>query len=333
GTRLWNSRVGFIAAIWLALDLNSLAFSMLALTETLFTFFLITFILFFVRLIHSEGEANVNRLSFAAGLFLAVATHIRPVSYYLVFPVLVGWLAWSLWQRWDYLSLMRSTLFFIFPLLFLLGGWQVRNFLITGESVFSAIESINMVNYRAAMVIAEREGGSRDDGMAWIRQEYKLDTAPGWTKRWGNAGINIILDNPGIFFRQYMRGLGNIFLGPGSERIGRLMGVVINITSPLGDLFRLSPGEYLQRWVRPYPGYFLLFVFSLVHMFMLYVFSLWGLLRVPKILPTWFLVGVLFYLALISAGPEAYSRFRVPITPILALFASVGLDDFTFKKD
>ncbi len=35
--------------------------------------------------------------------------------------------------------------------------------------------------------------------------------------------------------------------------------------------------------------------------------------------------GIFLYLALIAAGPEAYHRFRVPLAPILCLYAAAAL--------
>ena len=45
-----------------------------------------------------------------------------------------------------------------------------------------------------------------------------------------------------------------------------------------------------------------------------------------------FLLGVLMYFVLVSAGPEAYYRFRVPITPFLVLLASGALMQVSLNK-
>jgi hypothetical protein len=38
------------------------------------------------------------------------------------------------------------------------------------------------------------------------------------------------------------------------------------------------------------------------------------------------LFGLVLYFVVLSTGPQAYSRFRVPFTPLLALLAARGLD-------
>ena len=52
-----------------------------------------------------------------------------------------------------------------------------------------------------------------------------------------------------------------------------------------------------------------------------------GLTRIWKANRQLFYLTVLvtMYFILLSAGPEAYSRFRVPITPILVLLTATGL--------
>ena len=45
----------------------------------------------------------------------------------------------------------------------------------------------------------------------------------------------------------------------------------------------------------------------------------------------WFLVIVFFIFLLGSSGAQAYARFRVPLNPMISMFAALGLN-FTFEK-
>jgi len=47
---------------------------------------------------------------------------------------------------------------------------------------------------------------------------------------------------------------------------------------------------------------------------------------VPVRLLAVLLAGLVAYFVLSSTGPQAYSRFRVPFTPLLALCAARGLE-------
>lgn len=342
GARVWNERVGLLAALLLGLDINTLRFSFMLLTESLFAFFLTLFSLFFTILLSDSVNRKKRAAAFLAGLFLAIATHIRPVSYYLALPALIGWLIWEFTQKTDGRILTQNAALFLLPIILLVGGWQIRNARVAGDSQFSAIESINLINYRAAMIVAEREGSTRDDAMTRIYQEYKLDKSPGWGQKWRAAGLQIIRKNPLTFIKQYAKGLVNIFLGTGSEGLPALLGAPKTEASLFGDLLRLSYVEYVQRWIVLQPIYFILFAFSFAHMLLIYVCSSSGIYSQVKQgapISVLFLLGTLLYLILISAGPEASSRFRVPVTPTLALFAASAIttlgniNSITNKKD
>lgn len=69
-----------------------------------------------------------------------------------------------------------------------------------------------------------------------------------------------------------------------------------------------------------------------LHLFLLYAGAGWGLCRLWQEpgagrLTAVLLAGLALYFVILSTGPQAYSRFRVPITPLLALAAAArGLD-------
>jgi len=68
-----------------------------------------------------------------------------------------------------------------------------------------------------------------------IIEQYGLDKSPGWNRTWRKVGVEIIIENPQIFIKQYAKGLASIFLGSGSETLIDLAsGVVIGTTSPPG---------------------------------------------------------------------------------------------------
>ena len=73
-------------------------------------------------------------------------------------------------------------------------------------------------------------------------------------------------------------------------------------------------------------------LYSLTYTVLLYAAVAWGIaamlrrgtVRGADVL----LWSVALYFLTISAGPEGYARFRVPVVPILALYAGRGWDEF-----
>ena len=45
----------------------------------------------------------------------------------------------------------------ISPWIILVGGWQLRNYLITGKAEFSYVQGANLLFYRGAGIVAQRD--------------------------------------------------------------------------------------------------------------------------------------------------------------------------------
>ena len=113
-------------------------------------------------------------------------------------------------------------------------------------------------------------------------------------------------------------------MGTGEHTAFPLLGIPVPATGPLGDLRRLDFGAWVERWLLGRPGSLLVFALAFAYLAVLYAGAGgWLLLRAREI-TVWDLCawGIFLYLALISAGPEAYHRFRVPLVPILCLYAA-----------
>ena len=137
-----------IAAAWLfAFEPISILYSVRLLPETLFTFLML---LVLERLVTFFKSRELRDLFFA-GIALAAATYVRPISYYLA-PLIALGLAAAMFRdktfRWQApATLLLTTV----PLLAI---WQIRNTLDTGYSGFSSIVEKNLYFYQAAGVQA-----------------------------------------------------------------------------------------------------------------------------------------------------------------------------------
>ncbi|MCW5207540.1 glycosyltransferase family 39 protein, partial [Desulfobulbus sp. US2] len=130
--KLFGSGSGIIAVLLLSLDPPSFIHNFLLLTETLTTFFTIFFVFSVVKYFE---EKNNWIWACSAGLTLALATLVRPTTYYF-FPVLFLLVAAYQFKsrKWGHRG--RSALILmLLPFILLVGGWQVRNWISAG--VFS----------------------------------------------------------------------------------------------------------------------------------------------------------------------------------------------------
>jgi len=242
------------------------------------------------------------------------------------------------WRR----ALTRAGAFLLAPVV-LVGGWQVKNLQRTGSARFSHLEGLNMYFYRAGGVLSVRDHKPlfevhRDMGLETERTDFT-----GWVaknpefagrnhavlgEQWLHDGISIIVRNPGWFALMQLRSTAALLLDPGTFCFATLAGVESD-----------QRGQELLAHLQVAPASFLGMVWT-SHRF-LFLSSVWGLALLAVVyagVVIWLVrarkrdwtpgvvavVAVLAYFILISAGPEAASRFRVPIAPLFALLSAAG---------
>jgi 4-amino-4-deoxy-L-arabinose transferase-like glycosyltransferase len=329
--RACGQLVATSAAALLALDPDSLTLSQLLLTETLFTFVLTVSVTLGIRLLSADKARN--RWATLLGMALALATLIRPISYYLVFFVLVGLLAFSRAGMWRSQNIWAVLLLVAIPVIALVGGWQVRNYVVSGSWEFSHIRGVNLLYYRGADIVAQRDGITLDQ--ARLKIAASLPDTEGWPAAtvydlYARAGSALIRQHPLLFFKSQVRGALKMMFAPGEANLPRYLGVPPETEGPAGDLLRLSVPNYVRKWLVERLPFFAAFVYALFYLLILYTGIACTVARIARgrlVLSSVhiFIWGLLLYFIVVSAGPEAYSRFRVPIMPFLALYAGVGI--------
>ncbi|MCX6842687.1 MAG: glycosyltransferase family 39 protein [candidate division WOR-3 bacterium] len=347
GRRLFDSRVGMWAAALLSLDVASISSSQLLMSETTFTLLVLTAVWLLVRSLSPlRGWAGFA----LSGLALACAIQVRPIGYYLAplgaagiaaFLVLKDRATTTTHVRWR-LALTRAGSFPLAPAL-LVGGWQMNNLRKTGSARFSHIEGLNMYFYRAAGAISMRDHKplfqvhhemgletERTDFTGWVakRPEFAGRNHAALGEQWFRDGIAIIVRNPGWLVLMHLRSTAALLLDPGTFCLAVLAGLE---TDQRGQelLARLqtAPGSFMAEVWSAHRFLFLSSIFGLAFLVVLYSGVVLWLVRAPR--STWapgvvVVVAVLVYFTLISAGPEAASRFRVPLAPLLALLSAAG---------
>jgi 4-amino-4-deoxy-L-arabinose transferase-like glycosyltransferase len=331
---LWGPRPGaaLISALLFALDFTSFLYSQLLLTETLFTFLLLLVIVASMRLI--SGASN-KKWAPLLGIFLALSALVRPVSYYLVIPILVGSLAHGRAANWRWKRILATLLLIGLPWLALVGGWQLRNYRATGSPEFSHVKSINLLYYRGADIIAQRDGITLGEAQQKITDS--LSNTEDWPRvkvydLYAQEGMSLITHYPWLFAKSQALGLAKMMLIPGETGMLDYLGIPSEETGCIGDLLRLSGEDYAHKWLINNPIQFVACISALIYLSFLYGSAIYASGQIalardtsPPLSPHILIWGITLYLMIVSAGPEAYSRFRVPIVPLLALFAGKGV--------
>jgi len=256
---------------------------------------------------HVMEEVDSTRSWLITGATIAVLAHVRPIAYFLT-PVVVVVFAVVAWRR---RSPVRRTLgrlgcLVVVPIV-LIGGWQIRNKAEVDSYRFSGIEAVNMYLYRGAGAIGYR------DGRDWLEVREELREAFGGPRpgeepgpyydRMYDEGVDILLDDIGATAVITLRGLADTALGDSRD-----------------------PDRFLS--------YFDLGSQRAITWAMWAVMSaLWVLASIGVVMArrrglgaaAFVMSAVVLYMVVVSAGPEAYSRFRTPVEPLLWLLAITGI--------
>jgi 4-amino-4-deoxy-L-arabinose transferase-like glycosyltransferase len=285
------------AALLVAIDPASIVFSNLMLTETLFAFLLTGTLLLLVLARQREQPWR----ALAAGLVLGVAILTRPAGEYL--PLVLALVLLATRRRLAVVLATAVVLGAAIPA----GAWAIRNHAKTGVTTISTIDGHNMLDYRADGALRE-SGWSPSRARMYIASELAKRTHPGEnsariSKAQLSLGVHILLHHPTGAFKSWARGEAKLLLGPAKAETATLLTgrQQVRATS-LRALIGIDAAITIAVLVLAVIG-----------------------VTAARTLDLWLLIGAAVYLIVISGGPEAYSRFRVPAAPLLAILAAAGV--------
>jgi hypothetical protein len=283
-----------IAGLLVAVDPNSILRCSDLRTETLFTL-----------LVVCAAWAMIWRCNkgwgwFASGLLWSLAALTRPIAVW----IWVVALAVAFVQRVPWRNRVRYLVMFLAGFVPLLAVWATRNHAVTGRYFISSISTYNLM-FRAGGIEAERQGRKAEDveyefctqygDIQFVESRERFEQS---LQTYEGVAAQAFTRSPWIAFKQALLGWGKLLLGPGAHAL---------------DNTRSQIGTVTQRWT-------LVYVLALIAVALLSVVGMWRLGR-EAILP---ILLTLYFVAL-AGGPESNSRFRVPVTPMLAILAVAGV--------
>jgi 4-amino-4-deoxy-L-arabinose transferase-like glycosyltransferase len=299
---LCGVRAALIASALLAIDPISVIMPSYLQPETLFTLLLVAGTLLLLNGLRARSWI----LMAAAGLSFGASALVRPVALY-IWIVLIP-LVWLLsapraWRR----RLLNSgivMLAFLVPV----GGWIVRNERTTGVAVLSTIEGRDLLRFRASHALAFDRGISvtkaRQDLIAKVDAETKGDNSAEYNRTETAEALRTLAGHPIGTAVSSAKGLAHLLIGPGRAELFRVIG--LKHPNRLGGLRTL------------------VFAIETLILFGLLVGAACGtVLAIAR--RNWRVLaiggGFAGYLVLIASSGAAYSRYRAPASPYLALLA------------
>jgi hypothetical protein len=336
-----NNRIALGAAWIFAFEPVSFTYSSVLVSESLF---LALFLLSLERLVVFLRGRRLPVLV-AAGLWLAAATFVRPVTYYLPLALALGLflvLVRVPGLRW------KAPAVLLISVLPWLAAWQIRNWVETGYSGFSSVREMNLYFFVAADLIARLEHRpyfevrkelgfteiTNHSGQDYLFPPY-LALHPeqaGWSQTQRLAfmhseAVRIIRAHLGVYLHACIAYFFRTVFNPGAGYFDALM----NPGDPrhiAGLLINQGLARGGRMLVKAYPWVAAEKAAFAVVMLGLYLFAARGVFRGGMHNAClWLLLGTLLYFLAISGiagGQAADSRYRLPVMPVVCILAAAG---------
>lgn len=291
----------------------------LIMTEIVFLVCLMGGLYFLVRF---QTRPALAPLILGAVLITASA-FVRPVSVYVNY-LLLAFCAVHMLGRRNWILLAAAVV--LASLHFgAIGAWAERNHREAGIDMFSTGGAIYAFEVIGPHIVAGREGrpvqevqrefAQRLEGMGEIeRTRYSL-----------REGRQIILDAPLQAARVWIKGAAYGLLGPGTGQWANILRLGRPGTDAYHEAYSRGFLDLAAFLAREKPTYLVFSIAGAAWLVVFYLTALAAIVRRPFDPPTVMLLLAALYFLAVSSAPQAYSRFRVPYTPLVAMWSAYGM--------
>jgi hypothetical protein len=205
--------------------------------------------------------------------------------------------------------------------------WIARNYIIDQYKGFCSIQDVNLYYYRAAGIVSDKEHLPLKQ--VQDRMENAVPAGLSLSNKYEfmrDKAINIIIHHPYAYLKVMLKGSINMLLAP--ERYAvfklanikpRLLGVMWQGHSIHEAINMLMSDPFIVSSVVIYQLFFII-VLGLFILLGIIIITGEGFIR--ELLT---LLSIIAYFVVVSAGPEAEPRFRLPVLPYMIIIASFAI--------
>jgi hypothetical protein len=256
---------------------------------------------------------------FGLGALLALATMVRPTLWF--YPAVLLVLLVIRFRGVPRRALAAGLLAFLLPIVVVVGGWQVRNHSAVGSWQLSGATGLLLYCSNGARIEARTTGatmeaarqrlgcpptGEDPDGdctwtEGWSCRVTDLDASGQGFDEWGRRGLEIMADHPVQTARIVVESLARQVAGPGTDTVRQYFDAPVSVPLVVG-LFSWNAALWAFAGMGAVAG-----------------------LRSGHRAYWAFVIATIGYVIVISVGDAAYTRYRIPVIPLLVLLAANGI--------
>ncbi|MBR4592526.1 MAG: hypothetical protein IKO35_04895, partial [Elusimicrobiaceae bacterium] len=297
----------------------SLAYAVL--TETLCVFFLSWFVCLSVRWLDTFNKWDL----LGAAISLAAGVYVRPAAYYFIPLAVMGLIGLTISKKSRSLG-KQSLLFFVLPVIWLIGAWQVRNYMQTGYGGFTSVGAYNLYIWNEDY-IAHQNGISVTQAHqqlhAQLPENFYALPATEQVRTYKKLAAPLLKQSWKHKLRQGPRWAAKTLLGNNYAHLSQLVfGKEITPSQALNQTASL-PRPWLTGWAEK-----LLFVVTLlpiIGIILLAGWGLWELLKIRRTAALFLTIYCFYFWAIGSSFFGAYTRLRAPFEFVLCILAGLAV--------
>ncbi len=296
-----NNFTKYLIFTLIQIESSLLVYSFRILSEIIFAFFILV-LLYLLALKHKQ--LNKTKINMSIFLVLAIIFMIRPiaVAFFVVFVIM----AFITPLKQFYSTLLIVSLMIV-------GGYSLFNQSKAGVFTYSLIQNHNLLYWEAAGAKAISLKSPLKDIQDQERE--RLSSIMGTEKNYEfqdsynrSRALEIIEENKISFVKMHFIGIAKILYGPNRFEL-------IDI---LSDRERITLNNNIKNIVVGTSLFTTILISTLGFIGSIRFFSYGPVFK--------FMTLLLIVMLGLSGGPQAYGRFRVPISVILVIYASIFID-------
>lgn len=317
---LFSKRIAKIAAVLSIFEPVSIIYSNILLSETLFVLFLLMSTYFLIESLKQKDTPAFILSAITAGM----AAYLRPIMLYA--PCMYAAL-YIIASRLP----VRDRLKYAAGMILITGltvlPWMVRNYMVDGYKGFCSIQDINLYHWRAAGVVAETGHiplkQAQDNLDKAVPQEPSIASEYQFYR---DKGASIILHHLHAYSIVVLKGSINMLLSPERYAVFKLEDIKPKL---LGFMWQRHTMHDMVHMLFSDP--FMVFgavIYQIIFTVVTGLLIIMGIIIITGegfIKELLFLVFIIAYFVIVSAGPEAEPRFRLTVLPYMIILASAGI--------
>jgi len=322
-------RIALIAGCGYSFLLSPLIFTYIIGTETTFSFLLVLFVLFCVKLIIEPKRLQWGLL---AGVTLGLAVLTRPIAVYLIsVPVII--LAWRYWPVYKFV--FSKSILIIGCYVLVLSPWLIRNHIALGYPGLSTITGSNLWFYYYGSLEAFRTGSERNEIITELMSNDMCEGCGVYvessfenSKELTRKGLAELIQDPFRFSFLVLRGVAFQLIGYPGQQLKHQLNIPYEGLNVLLPVTNLSTIGFLERSIANIGRKVDVVIVFALQQLPLIILTLAGFIRswrYPIVRGISIILLVIILYLNILPGVMAFPRFVIPTLPLACVLASFAL--------